>query len=69
MQNEELPWDDDTEIDCELWLQVLLAMTSTKEGKEKLVNDISQKTGLAPEQTELILSHTIQFMVAKVRSN
>lgn len=69
MQNEELPWDDDTEIDPELWLQVLLAMTSTKEGKEKLVNDISKKTGQIPEQVERIIEATIAFMAQKTRSN
>jgi hypothetical protein len=45
LNNEEL-WDEDTEIDPELWLQALLAMTADKAKKEQLVQGISRKTGL-----------------------
>ncbi|MGB7873925.1 MAG: hypothetical protein WBL25_06040 [Anaerolineales bacterium] len=69
MQYDEEPWDEDTEIDPELWLQALLAMTADRKGKEKLVRDISEKTGLVPEQVELIISQTIEFMANKTRSN
>lgn len=69
MQKNEEPWDDDTEIDPELWLHALLAMTANKKDKEKLVRSISEKTGLVPEQAELIISSTIKFMASKTRSN
>lgn len=68
LDNEE-PWDNDTEIDPELWFRALLAMTADKKGKEKLVRDISEKTGLVPEQVEEIISSTIKIMASKTRSN
>lgn len=69
MDNEELPWDEDTEIDPELWLQALLAMTATKESKDNLVREMAQNTGQPPEHIELIIDATIQFMIEKTRSN
>lgn len=69
MLNDEEPWDDDTEIDPELWLQALLAMTADKENKEALVQEISQKTGQIPEHVERIIDATIAFMAQKSRSN
>jgi hypothetical protein len=69
MQNDEEPWDDDTEIDPEVWLQALLAVTGDKDLKEDIVQKISVKTGLTPEHVELIISATINFMANKTRSN
>jgi hypothetical protein len=69
MLDDEEPWDDDTEIDPELWLQALLAMTADKDNKEALVREISQKTGQIPEHVERIIDATIGFMVQKTRSN
>jgi hypothetical protein len=69
MQNDEELWDDDTEIDPEVWLQALLAMTGDKERREELVRKISEKTGQTPEHVELIISAATQFMANKTRSN
>ena len=69
MQNDEEPWDDDTEIDPEVWLQALLAMTGDKERREELVRKISEKTGQTPEHVELIISASINYMANKTRSN
>jgi hypothetical protein len=68
LDNEE-PWDDDTEIDPEEWVQALLAMTGDKDRKEELVRKISEKTGQAPEEVELIISATITYLSGKSRSN
>ena len=69
MQNDEEPWDDNTEIDPEVWLQALLAMTGDKERREELVRKISEKTGQTPEHVELIISASINYMANKTRSN
>lgn len=69
MLNDEEPWDEDTEIDPELWLQALLAMTADKDDKEALVREISQKTGQISEHVERIINATIAFMAQKNRSN
>jgi len=69
MQNDEEPWEDDTEIDPEVWLQALLAMTGDKDRREELVRKISEKTGQTPEHVELIISTTITYLANKSRSN
>ena len=69
MQDHEEPWDDDTEIDPEVWLQALLAMTGDKDRREELVRKISKKTGQTPEHVELIISAVINFVAGKSRSS
>ena len=69
MENDEEPWDDETTIDPELWVQALLAMTGDKDRKEELVRKISEKTGQTPEKVELIISATITYLSNKARSN
>jgi hypothetical protein len=69
MQDDQEPWDDDTEIDPEVWVQALLAMTGDKERREELVRKISEKTGLVPEKVELIISATLTYLANKTRSN
>jgi hypothetical protein len=69
MENFDAPWDDSYEIDPEIWLQALLAMTSNKDDKERLVKGIAGKTGLVPEKVELLIDCTIEFMANKARSN
>jgi hypothetical protein len=69
MENFDDPFDDDEEIDPELWLQYLLAMNNDKQEKETLISRILKKTGLPYEKAELILDCTLSFMANKVRSN
>jgi len=69
MLNDDEPWDDDTEIDPEVWLQALLAMTGDKDRRDELVRKIAEKTGQTPEKVELIISATINYMANKSRSN
>ena len=69
MENFDAPFDDNYEIDPEIWLQALLAMTSDKHQKEELVRGIANKTGLLPEKVELLIACTIDFMANKARSN
>jgi hypothetical protein len=69
MENFDAPWDDNYEIDPEIWLQALLAMTTDKDEKERLVGGIANKIGLPPEKVELIIDCTIEFMANKARCN
>ena len=69
MANIDAPWDDNYEFDPEVWLQLLLAMTSDKDQKEKMIERIANKTGIVPEKAELILACAIEFMANKARSN
>jgi hypothetical protein len=62
-------WDDETEIDPEVWLQALLAISGDKERKAELIRKISEKTGQPPEQIEVILSATITYLAGVSRSN
>jgi len=68
LENQEL-WDDDTEIEPEVWVQALLAMMGDKDRRKELIRKISGKTGQTPEQVELIISATITYLSNKARSN
>ena len=69
MQNDDESWDDETEIDPEVWMQALLAMTGDKDFKADLVRQISEKTGQTPEEVELIISAAMNYLAGKARSN
>jgi hypothetical protein len=69
MQSNDDAWDDETEIDTEVWLQTLLAISGDKERRAELIRKISEKTGQSPEQIEVILSATITYLAGKARSN
>ena len=69
MANLDAPWDDKYEFDPEIWLQMLLAMTSDKKQKELMVDKIVKKTGLPPEKVEVIIAYTMEFMANTSRSN
>ncbi len=59
----------DIEIDPEIWLQALLALTGDKERREELIRKISENTGQIPENVEKILSATLNILANKSRSN
>ncbi len=69
MIDDEEPWGEDTVIDADLWVHALLAMTGDKSYKEKMIRDISEKTGQTPEEIELIIVETIKILSNKIRSN
>ena len=69
MLNDDESWNDETEIDPEVWLQALLAMTGDKERRAELIRKISEKTGQTPEKVELIISATMNYLSGKARSN
>jgi hypothetical protein len=62
-------WDDETEIDPEVWLQALLAISGDKERRAEFIRKISEKTGQSPEQIEVILSATLTYLTGTARSN
>ncbi len=70
MENaEDEDWNDETEINPEVWLQALLAMTGDKQRKAKLVHAMAEKSGHTLEQVEEVLAATINFLSEKARSN
>ena len=69
MQQDGEPWGDDIEIDPEVWVQALLAITGDKDRREEFIQKISEKTGQTPEKVELIISATITYLSSKSRSN
>ena len=69
MQDDRESWGDDIEIEPEVWIQALLAMTGDKELREELIRKVSAKTNLMPEQVEMIISATITYLSSKSRSN
>jgi hypothetical protein len=69
MSDNQEPWDDDIEIEPEVWVQALLAITGDKERREELIRKISERTGQTPEKVELIVSATITYLSNKARSN
>ena len=69
MENFDAPFDDNSEIDPEIWLQYLLFMNSDKKEKEKLFKRIMMRTGLPYEKIELLLDCTLNFMASKARAN
>jgi len=69
MQTDDNDWNDETEIDTEVWLRTLLAISGDKERKAELIWKISEKTGQSPEQIEVILSATLTYLAGVSRSN
>jgi len=72
MQNDEDPaYDDDFEIDPDVCLQALLAMTGDKERREQLITRTAEKTGLPLEKVEVIIATSLDFLAkqSKSRSN
>ena len=67
--NDDETWNDETEINPEAWLQVLLAITSDEKHKADFVRKLSEKTGQPLHEVEAILTATINFLAEKARSN
>ena len=61
--------NDEVEIDPEVWLQALLAMTGDKERRATLIQTLSERTGFASEKVELIISTLMATLVNQTRSN
>lgn len=69
MQSDDDSWNDETEINPEVWLQALLAMTGDKQRKAEMIRKVAEKTGQPPEQVKLIIAATINYLSGKARSN
>lgn len=69
MLNDDESWDEETEIDPEVWLRALLAMTGDKDLKAELIRKTSERTGQTPEKVELIISVLMSTLSGKARSN
>jgi hypothetical protein len=56
-------------INPHTWLRTLLAIVGDRERKADAVHKVSQKTGVPPEQIEVILATTIKILLQETRSN
>ena len=56
-------------INPHVWLRTLLAIAGDREKKEEVVQKIVQKTGLPPEEVEVIIATTIGILIQETRSN
>lgn len=69
MDDMEIPFDEEDEINADLWLAALLAMTGDAERQKRLVDGMSARTGITPEKAEVILDAVLKFLMEKTRSN
>lgn len=71
MEHDEDLIEYDDEIDPEVWFQALLAMTSDKERRKRLIQRAVEKTGLPPERVETFIAAKLNFVVkkSKLRAN
>jgi hypothetical protein len=56
-------------INPQVWLQTLLAIAGDREKKQEVIHYVARETGVAPEQVEVIMSHTINILMNETRSN
>jgi hypothetical protein len=59
----------DFRINPHVWLRALLAIAGDREKKAKVIQKITQKTGVSPEQVEVIIATTIGILIKQTRSN
>jgi hypothetical protein len=69
MDDIQIPLDDEDEINPDLWVAAIVAMTGDPERQKRLVDRISTKTGLPPEKVEVILDSVLRVLMEKTRSN
>lgn len=65
MEHDEDLINFDDDIDPEIWFQALLAMTSDKERRKRLIQKGVEKTGLPPEKVETFITAKLNFVVRK----
>ncbi len=63
------PKDNDTSIDPELWLRVLMDFSADPKERDKLVQRLSQNSGVSPEKTDEILHVLLETLLDITRSN
>ena len=61
--------NEEREIDVKLWLQILLALQGDPKERNRMVERISQNTGVTPEKVEIILQALLTTLVEAGRSN
>jgi hypothetical protein len=57
------------EIDPEVWLNFLLTRMSDKQEKQKLIEDLSRRSEMVPDQVEEVLHSLTELMLEIARSN
>ena len=57
------------EIDPEMWLNVVMYHMADKQEKQKLIEGISDRTGLAVEKVEEMFHSLAEILIEVTRSN
>jgi len=63
------PEDNNPSIDPELWLRVLLDFSANQKDRARLVQRLSQNSGVSPEKTDEILHLLMETLIDITRSN
>jgi len=66
---EDLEARENFKINPHVWLRSLLAIVGDKDKKRDVVQKVAQKSGLPPEQIELIMARTISILINQTRAN
>lgn len=61
--------DGEVYIDPEEWLRVLLAITADEEQKQRILQKVSEHSGIAFENVEEVIAILLQLLLEKARSN
>ncbi|NUM44467.1 MAG: hypothetical protein HUU38_07135 [Anaerolineales bacterium] len=61
--------DEELNIDPELWLQYLMAVLPDQDEREKLVQKMSDRSGVAPDQVHQVLEALSKYLLNETRKN
>ncbi len=61
--------DEELNIDPELWLQYLMAVLPDQDEREKLVQKMSDRSGVAPDQINQVLEALTKYLLNETRKN
>lgn len=60
---------DDIEIDPEIWLQYLIAVLPNDEKREKVIQKVSEASGVSPDKVEEIMQAMVKLFLKTTRQN
>ena len=61
--------DEELNIDPELWYQYLIAVLPDEEEREKLIERLSEVSGMPREKVELTLQVMMEYFLKETRKN
>lgn len=61
--------EDDLEIDPEVWLQYLMAVLPDDEEREKVIQKVSEGSGVSPDKVEEMMHVMVKIFLKTTRQN